>query len=49
VTDKNALEKGDVASVLAKHPTLIKRPILEWGGHVSVGFSAADYADRFNT
>ena len=48
VTDKNALEKGDVASVLAKHPTLIKRPILEWEGDVSVGFSAANYADRFN-
>jgi Spx/MgsR family transcriptional regulator len=46
--DKNALEKADIASVLAKHPTVIKRPVLYWKGDVSVGFSAADYAHRFN-
>ena len=47
-TDKNALENGEVASTLANHPTLIKRPVLVWQGDVAVGFSADDYAHRFN-
>ena len=46
--DKKALEGGTTASVLADHPTLIKRPVLDWKGQVSVGFSAVDYAHRFN-
>jgi len=45
--NKNALEAGDVAAILAAHPTLIKRPVLDWDGAVAVGFSADDYARRF--
>jgi len=45
--NKNALEAGDVAAILAAHPTLMKRPVLDWDGAVSVGFSADGYARRF--
>ena len=45
--NKTALEAGDVAAILAAHPTLIKRPVLDWGGAVSVGFSADAYARHF--
>jgi len=44
--DKTALDAGDVAAILAAHPTLIKRPVLDWDGAVAVGFSADDYARR---
>jgi arsenate reductase len=47
-TDKNTLEAGDVTATLANHPTLIKRPVLVWQGDIAVGFSADDYAHRFN-
>ncbi|MEL0306509.1 MAG: Spx/MgsR family RNA polymerase-binding regulatory protein [Halieaceae bacterium] len=45
--DKKVLDEGDTASVLATHPTLIKRPVLDWKGQISVGFTAIDYADHF--
>ena len=45
--NKTALEAGDVAATLAAHPTLIKRPVLDWGGAISVGFSADAYARHF--
>ena len=45
--NKTALEAGDVAAILAAHPTLIKRPVLDWGGAISVGFSADAYARHF--
>lgn len=47
--EKKLLDEGDTASVLAIHPTLIKRPVLDWKGHVSVGFTALDYAHRFTS
>lgn len=45
--NKTALEAGDVSAILAAHPTLIKRPVLDWGGAISVGFSADAYARHF--
>ena len=45
--NKTALEAGDVAAILAAHPTLIQRPVLDWGGAISVGFSADAYARHF--
>ena len=46
--DRAALEGGDTVSVLQAHPTLIKRPVLEWDDKVSVDFRAEDYAQLFN-
>ena len=46
--DKKVLDEGDTASLLATHPTLIKRPVLDWKGQISVGFTAIDYADHFS-
>ena len=40
--DKAALEGGDTVNVLQAQPTLIKRPVLEWGDRVSVGFKAEE-------
>ncbi|MGH8373527.1 MAG: Spx/MgsR family RNA polymerase-binding regulatory protein [Gammaproteobacteria bacterium] len=40
---KHKLEAGDVVAVLEKHPTLLKRPILEHGKNVLVGFNVASY------
>ena len=46
--DKAALEDDGAVSVLQAHPTLIKRPVLEWNTTVSVGFKAEDYAQLFD-
>ena len=40
-------ESGDAIALLLDHPTLIKRPVLEHQGETAVGFSATDYAIRF--
>ncbi|KIA80526.1 arsenate reductase [Chromobacterium amazonense] len=37
---------GAIALMLDK-PSVIKRPVLEWDGKVGVGFSEADWAERF--
>ena len=46
--DKAALEDDGAVSVLQAHPTLIKRPVMEWNNTVSVGFKAEDYARLFD-
>ena len=40
---------GDAAvSALRQHPTLIKRPVLEWQHTLLVGFSEQEYAELFD-
>lgn len=46
---RHDVEQGDTLAVLLANPTLIKRPVLEYQGDIAVGFSADDYARRFNT
>jgi|OM-RGC.v1.028442137 transcriptional regulator, Spx/MgsR family len=46
---RQEVEQGDTLGVLLANPTLIKRPVLEYQGEIAVGFSADDYAQRFNT
>jgi Spx/MgsR family transcriptional regulator len=46
-TERNEVEHGDSIATLLAQPTLIKRPLLEYGGETAVGFSAKDYATRF--
>ncbi|GAB3094723.1 ArsC family reductase [Aestuariicella hydrocarbonica] len=48
--DDNAraqLNDSSVVDVILDQPTLIKRPLLDQGGAISVGFKAADYEARF--
>jgi arsenate reductase (glutaredoxin) len=40
---KHELETGDMVTVLEKHPALLKRPILEHGKNVLVGFDVGSY------
>lgn len=44
---RQQVESGDALPILLAHPTLIKRPVLEYAGQVAVGFSADDYSNRF--
>jgi Spx/MgsR family transcriptional regulator len=45
---KAAVTDAESANALMRaHPTLIKRPVLETGPDVIVGFAADDYAARF--
>jgi len=41
---KGGLEAGSAVSLMMSHPTLIKRPVLEYAGQTSVGFSPEAYA-----
>lgn len=43
--DSTANDTGIIA-LLAAHPTLIKRPVLEHKGDIAIGFKADDYAAR---
>ncbi|KPK39437.1 MAG: ArsC family transcriptional regulator [Gammaproteobacteria bacterium SG8_47] len=47
--DQARLTGGSAAKLLCQHPTLVKRPLLEHGKHLVVGFSATDYASLLGT
>jgi Spx/MgsR family transcriptional regulator len=44
---KNSLNDTSVIDIILDQPTLIKRPLLNNSGDLSVGFKAADYEQRF--
>ena len=44
---KASLDNTSIVSVLLESPTLIKRPLVDHKGELSVGFKAADFAERF--
>lgn len=46
-SDKAQLNDSTVVEVILDQPTLIKRPLLDQAGDISVGFKAADYEQRF--
>lgn len=46
-TEKQDVEQGKVLAALLANPTLIKRPVLEYAGTTTVGFSADNYAKQF--
>ena len=51
LADNARPDADDAAAVIATldaHPTLIKRPVLEHGKQIRVGFTAADYTLLFN-
>ncbi len=44
-TDREAVMNGDVA-LLATHPTLIKRPLVDWGESLTVGFKPSNWQEQ---
>ena len=47
-SQRAALDSDSAVSALRQHPTLIKRPVLEWQQNLLVGFSEQEYAELFN-
>jgi arsenate reductase len=47
-TQKAGLEAGSAVRLMMAHPTLIKRPVLEYEGRTSVGFSPEAYKARLS-
>lgn len=47
-SDKADLDGGKTLALMLKHPTLIKRPVLEINGGFMVGFREADYSRLFS-
>ena len=45
--DRSEAETGDTSAVLLANPTLIKRPVLEHGDALDVGFSIDAYTQYF--
>jgi arsenate reductase len=43
--ERAIVDKKNVVPLLVKHPTLVKRPVLENGDRVTVGFSVDQYSD----
>jgi len=46
--DKSGLDAKKAVALLLAHPTLVKRPLLDQAGSLSVGFKPADYAALFD-
>ncbi len=44
---KNSLSGDNVLALLLENPTLIKRPIVEYQGGVTIGFNVADFEATF--
>lgn len=45
---RERLDDAGLQRLVLEHPTLLRRPLLEDGDELAVGFSAADYAARFD-
>jgi len=46
--DKQNVDEGKAIRLMARNPSLIKRPVLECNGNIEVGFSQERYASIFN-
>jgi len=46
---ESAGSNAGIVALLAAHPTLIKRPVLEHNGGTAIGFKADDYAARLQS
>lgn len=47
--DRSDLDEARAMTLMMKHPTLIKRPVLQIGNVIEVGFSAERYSELFKT
>lgn len=45
---KENINENNVLDLFLEHPTLIKRPVLEQGGEIRVGFNEAEYKKLFD-
>jgi arsenate reductase len=45
--DRDVADAEAAARLLLAHPTLVKRPLVEHGGALLIGFREADWAERF--
>jgi arsenate reductase len=45
--DKSAMDRKKAIRLMTAHPTLIKRPVLDIGGRILVGFKPDIYRDAF--
>ena len=47
--EKSSINKTRAIKLMTEHPTLIKRPIIEFGKQLVVGFSTDSYQQLFDT
>ncbi len=45
--DRNGLDETKAVALLLAHPALVKRPVLDRGGELSLGFKPSAYAATF--
>ncbi len=45
---KNSIDAASAKALMLENPAIIKRPVLETGGDITVGFKAADYETLFS-
>jgi arsenate reductase len=46
--DKADLDEEKAIALMVREPTMIKRPVLEWGDKITNGFKPAFYAELFS-
>ena len=44
-SDRQEISEKRALDLMLAHPTLIKRPVLDWGNEILVGFSAEKYLE----
>ncbi|MCZ2104593.1 MAG: ArsC family reductase [Burkholderiales bacterium] len=45
-TQAGVIDQASACALMQARPSLIKRPVVEWGGAVTVGFDEADWMRR---
>jgi len=45
--EQSEIDEGKAVELMMAHPSLIKRPVLDAGGHLYAGFSAEKYEQIF--
>jgi len=45
---RNSMDAASAHRVMLENPSIIKRPVVEHNGHVSIGFSADEWARQYS-
>lgn len=45
-TQAGVVDAASASALMQAHPSLIKRPVVDWGESITVGFDANDWAGR---
>ncbi|MEO7129347.1 MAG: ArsC family reductase [Rhodoferax sp.] len=48
VTQSGVTDAASASALMRAHPSVIKRPVVEWGAQVTVGFDAGNWAAQVN-